>query len=176
YDGTDCVMLSGETAAGRYPVEAVRTMASICMETEQYREEREINPQREGIRTVNTAVGRSTVKLADRVGAAAILCPTHTGRTARLISASRPHLPIVAFSSQPTAIRRMNFYWGVRGIQTEEQEANIDACYNTMKIAKNMGVVKQGDLVIITSGDPETVPFDDEYVSSSNMIVVGQVR
>ena len=176
YDGTDCVMLSGETAAGHYPVEAVHTMASICLETEKYREERDQVPHRKGIRNVNTSIGRSSVRIADTVGATCILCPTHTGRTPRLISASRPHLPIYAFSSMAKAVRRTNFYWGVHGIQTEEQETHIDACYNAINTAKEFGLAQERDLVVVMAGDPETTPFDDTYVSSTNMIMVAQVR
>lgn len=176
YDGTSCVMLSGETAAGKYPVEAVRIMASICVETEKFREERDQVPHRKGIRNVNTTIGRSSVRIADAVGATCILCPTHTGRTPRLVSASRPRLPIYAFSSMEQAVRRTNFYWGVHGILTEEQETHIDACYNAINLARDYGFARVGDLVVVMAGDPETTPFDDTYVSSTNMITVAQVR
>ncbi len=176
YDGTDCVMLSGETAAGRYPVQAVRTMASICLETERHRAERRAHPSRDGLRKVNTTIGTTSVSIADSVHARCILCPTHSGRTARLIAASRPKQSIYAFSSLQPAIRRTNFYWGVHGILTAEQETHIDACYNAIKTAKNMGFADIGDLVVVTAGDPKTIPYDDEYVSSTNMITVAQVR
>ena len=176
YDGTDCVMLSGETAAGRYPVKAVRTMANICLETEKYREERRIPPRRKGIRNVNTSIGTSSVTIADDVKAKCILCPTHTGRTARLIAASRPKQPIYSFSSQEAAIRRVNFNWGVHGVLVEEQQTHMDACYNAIEESKKRGFVKKGDLVVITAGDPETTPYDDDYVSSTNMITVAQIR
>lgn len=176
YDGTDCVMLSGETAVGHYPVEAVHTMADICLETEKYREERDQVPHRKGIHNVNTTIGRSSVRIADVVGAVCILCPTHTGRTARLVSASRPPIPIYAFSSQPKAIRRTNFYWGVRGFLSEEQETHIDACYNAIHSAHERGLAQKGDLVVVMAGDPQTAPATDNYVSSTNMITVAQVR
>ena len=176
YDGTSAVMLSGETAAGHHPVEAVKTMASICVETEKFRSERDQVPHRKGIRNVNTTIGRSSVRIADAVGATCILCPTHTGRTPRLVSASRPHLPIYAFSSIEAAVRRTNFYWGVRAFLTEEQETHIDACYNAINTAHELGFAQTGDLVVVMAGDPETTPFDDTYVSSTNMITVAQVR
>ncbi|MEE1157894.1 MAG: pyruvate kinase [Atopobiaceae bacterium] len=176
YDGTDCVMLSGETAAGQYPVKAVRTMASICLETEKHRGEARVMPVREGIRNVNTTIGVESVVIADSVKATAILCPTHTGRTARLIAASRPHQPIYAFSSMEAALRRMCFYWGVKGILTDEQDTHIDATYNAIEESKKRGFTKEGDLVIVMAGDPATTPYDDEYVSSTNMITVAQVR
>lgn len=98
YDGTDCVMLSGETAAGRYPVEAVKTMAKICIETEKYLETRTTYHEREGVRNVNSSIGFASVTTAERVNAKCILCPTHSGRTARLISNFRPKLPVIALS------------------------------------------------------------------------------
>lgn len=176
YDGTDCVMLSGETAAGQYPVKAVRTMASICLETEKHRTDQRVMPEREGIRNVNTTIGMASVEIADTVGAKAILCPTHTGRTARLVAASRPKQPIYAFSSLDPALRRMCFYWGVHGIKTDEQETHTDAYYNAIEISKQRGFAETGDLVVVMAGDPATIPFDDEYVSSTNMIAVAQVR
>ncbi len=176
YDGTDCVMLSGETAAGKYPVQAVRTMASICLETEKHRGENRILPVREGIRNVNTTIGLGSVMIADSIGAKAILCPTHTGRTARLIVASRPKQPIFAFSSLAPALRRCCLYWGVHGILTEEQDTYIDAIYNAVDIAKLQGLVQKGDLVVLMAGNPVTTPYDDEYVCSTNMIEVVQVR
>ena len=176
YDGTDCVMLSGETAAGRYPVDAVRTMASICLETEKHRGETNVHPKREGIRNVNTTIGKASVNIADSVHATCILCPTHTGRTARLIAASHSKLPVYAFSSLEPAIRRTCFYWGVLGVLTEEQETHMDACYHVINLSKELGFTKEGDLVVVMAGDPNTTPFDDTYVSSTNMITVAQVR
>lgn len=176
YDGTDCVMLSGETAAGQYPVEAVRTMASICLETEKHRGERRMQADRNGLRKVNTTIGLASVSIADSVQASCILCPTHTGRTARLIAASRPRQPIYAFSSQEAAIRRVCFYWGVQGILIDEQETHIGACYHAIENAKTNGFARTGDLVVVTAGDPITIPYDSGYVSSTNMITVAQVR
>ena len=176
YDGTDCVMLSGETAAGSYPVNAVRTMANICLETEKHRSEKRVPPERKGIRNVNTTIGVSSVTIADSVAAKAILCPTHTGRTARLVAASRPKQPIYAFSSLEPAIRRMSFYWGVYAILTEEQETHLDAFYNALKVTKDREFAQVGDLVVVMAGDPATTPYDDDYVCSTNMIAVAQIH
>ena len=176
YDGTDCVMLSGETAAGHYPVQAVRTMASICMETEKHRKEARVMPERKGIRNVNTTIGMGSVMIADIVGAKAILCPTHTGRTAQLIAASRPLQPIYAFSSQEPAVRRTCLYWGVNGVLVEEQETHTDACYNALKITRERGFANEGDLVVVTAGNPITTPYDDDYVCSTNMVEIAQIR
>ncbi len=176
YDGTDCVMLSGETAAGKYPVEAVQMMASICLETEQFLRDRHQYHDRGGVRNVNGAIGFAAVQTAKRVDAKCILCPTHTGRTARLMSVFRPHLPIYAMSPSDVAIRRTNFYWGVQAIKTQEQGNLADTCYNALNCAKGAGVVDRGDLVVITAGDPHTSPSQGDYITSTNMTMVAQVQ
>ncbi len=111
YDGTDCVMLSGETAAGKYPVESLETMAKICSETEQFLPERSGFTDRGGVRNVNSSIGHACVEIADQVNARCIVCPTHSGRTARLISTFRPHLPIYATTPSEASARRCCFLW-----------------------------------------------------------------
>ena len=176
YDGTDCVMLSGETAAGKYPVEAVRTMASICEDTEKYLEERRVYHDRGGARNVNSAIGFAAVEVADRVGAKCIICPTHSGRTARLISNFRPKLPIYAMSPSSHAIRKTCFQWGVKAYKTTEQGSLSATCYNALTVAKEQGLVDAGDLVVITAGDPQTSPSQGDYITSTNMTMVSQVQ
>ena len=176
YDGTDCVMLSGESAAGKYPVEAVKTMASICKETEKYLAERHQYHDRGGLRNVNAAIGLAAVEIADRVDAKCIICPTHSGRTARLISNFRPHLNIVAMSPSNHAIRKTCFLWGVDGYKTTEQGSLSSTCYNALTIAKEQGVVNTGDLVVITAGDPQTSPSQGDYITSTNMTMVSQIQ
>ena len=175
-DGADCVMLSGETAAGKYPIESVKMMATICLETERHRRERRMTPARKGIKNVNTTIGSASVIIADNVKAKAIICPTHTGRTARLVAASRPKQPIYAFSSLEPAIRRTNFFWGVKGILTIEQETHADAITNAIAVVRDRKILKKNDLVVVTAGDPETTPYNDTYVCSTNMVMVAQVR
>ena len=176
YDGTDCVMLSGETAAGKYPVEAVKMMASVCKETEKYLAERHQYHDRGGLRNVNAAIGLAAVEIADRVDAKCIICPTHSGRTARLISNFRPHLNIVAMSPSNHAIRKTCFLWGVDGYKTTEQGSLSSTCYNALTIAKEQGVVNTGDLVVITAGDPRTSPSQGDYITSTNMTMVSQIQ
>ena len=176
YDGTDCVMLSGETAAGKYPVEAVKMMASVCKETEKYLAERHQYHDRGGLRNVNAAIGLAAVEIADRVDAKCIICPTHSGRTACLISNFRPHLNIVAMSPSNHAIRKTCFLWGVDGYKTTEQGSLSSTCYNALTIAKEQGVVNTGDLVVITAGDPQTSPSQGDYITSTNMTMVSQIQ
>ena len=176
YDGTDCVMLSGESAAGKYPVEAVRTMAAIATETERYLKERHQYHDRGGIKNVNGSVGFAAVTMANRVGAKCILAPTHSGRTARLIATFRPSLPVYAMSPSEVALRRTCFYWGVEGLKTSEQGNLSDTCYNALMVAKENGVVDAGDLVVITAGDPHTSPSQGDYTTSTNMAMIAQVQ
>ena len=176
YDGTDCVMLSGETAAGKYPVEAVKMMASICRETEKYLPERREYHDRGGMRNVNSAIGLAAAEIAERVNAKCIVCPTHSGRTSRLISNFRPRIPIVAMSPSNHAIRKTCFQWGVDAYKTTEQGSLSATCYNALTVAKENGVVDTGDLVVVTAGDPQTSPSQGDYITSTNMAMVSQIQ
>lgn len=174
YDGTDCVMLSGESAAGKYPVEAVKMMATVCKETEKYLAERGI--YHDSGDEVNAAIGLAAVECANRVHAHCIICPTHSGRTARLISNFRPNLPIIAMSPSNHAIRKTCFYWGVTSYKTPEQGSLSATCYNALREAKDHGCVNKGDLVVITAGDPQTSPSQGDYITSTNMTMVAQIQ
>jgi pyruvate kinase len=176
YDGTDCVMLSGETAAGKYPVKAVQTMAAICCETEKYLKERHQYHDRGGIKNINSAVGFAAVSMANRVNAKCIIAPTHSGRTARLISTFRSSLPVYAMSPSDVTLRRTNFYWGVQAFRTTEQGTLSDTCYNALTVAKEHGIVDAGDIVVITAGDPHTSPSQGDYITSTNMAMIAQVQ
>lgn len=176
YDGTDCIMLSGETAAGKYPVEAVRMMASIAEDTERYLTQSRDYHDRGGIKNVNSAIGAAAVEISNRVDATCIICPTHSGRTARLISNFRPKLPIYAMSPSNHAIRKTCFQWGVRAYKTTEQGSLSATCYNALTVAKEHGLVKTGDLVVITAGDPQTSPSQGDYITSTNMTMVSQIQ
>ena len=176
YDGTDCVMLSGETAAGSYPVEAVRTMADICKETERYLDERHVYHERGGLKNVNSSIGFAAVTTAERVGATCILCPTHSGRTARLISTFKPRHPFYATSPSEVAIRRTCFNWGAYAFLSSEQPSLMPTLHNAIEVAKENGVVSEGDIVVLTAGDRVTTPHDDHYTSSTNMLMVAQVE
>lgn len=174
-DGTDCVMLSGESAAGKYPVEAVKMMASICRETEQYLPERHQYHERGGVRDVNGAIGFAAVTTANRVNAKCIIAPTESGRTARLISNFRPSLPVYAVSPHETTVRKCCFYWGVtvlKGIAQGSLSATVD---HALVVAKGNDLVQEGDLVVLTAGDPNTAPSQGDYITSTNMVMVAQI-
>lgn len=176
YDGTDCVMLSGETAVGDYPIETVRMMSKICRNAERYLPEHHEYHERGGLGNVNGAIGFAAVETAERVKAVAIVCPTRTGRSARLMAVFRNRIPLIAVSPSEAAVRRMCFYWGVTALHGEEKEHWSETSQNVMSVAKEHGYVHEGDIVMITAGDPETTPFDESYVSSTNVCMVAQVR
>ena len=176
YDGTDCVMLSGETAAGKYPIDAVKCMTSICLQSEKYLKEVSIYHDRGGVKNVNGAIGFGAVMNADRVGAKCILTPTTTGRTARLISNFRPKLPVYAFSPSDKTIRKCCFYWGVSALKTEDQDSLQSTINNTLEVVEKNNLAKKGDLVIITAGDDKTSPTQGDYTTSTNMMLIAQLH
>lgn len=176
YDGTDCVMLSGETAAGKYPIEAVKTMAAICVETEHYLAARTEYHEREGLRNVNGAIGFSAVTTASRVGAKCIIAPTATGRTARVVANFRSHLPVYAISPSDIAIRKCCYYWGVQAFKGTAQAELDELIQSALDLAKERELVKKGDIVLLTAGDPSTSPSRGDYITSTNVVMVAQIH
>ena len=180
YDGTDAVMLSGESAAGKYPVEAVKMQASIALETEKYLPAHaplEVPADAHGTRVVNNVVGMSAVNMATTVGAKCITVPTTTGRTARLISHFRPNMPICAFSRHEWAVQQMIMYWGVIPHQAEITQGTVNGTIvKAIETAKELGYVETGDLTVATAGDPRMSVQLEDKVSSTNVAYVAQVR
>lgn len=159
-DGTDAVMLSGETAGGRYPLESVRTMARIALRTEQALQHSEILRQRVMPKSpsVTDAISHATVQAASELGAAAIITSTQSGSTARMVSRYRPQAPVLAFTYSEQVARRLNLTWGVCPM-LGERTRNTDEMVNA-SIAKALdsGLIKNGDLTVLTAGVPVGVP------------------
>ena len=180
YDGTDAVMLSGESAAGKYPVEAVKMQASIALETEKYLPAHaplEVPADAHGTRVVNNVVGMSAVNMATTVGAKCITVPTTTGRTARLISHFRPNMPICAFSRNDWAVQQMIMYWGVIPHKAEITQGTVNGTIvKAIDTAKELGYVESGDLTVATAGDARLSVQLEDKVSSTNLAYVAQVR
>ncbi|MBC8570818.1 pyruvate kinase [Zongyangia hominis] len=156
YDGTSAIMLSGETAAGLYPVEAVRTMARIAERAERdidYKKRfytRDLDP----ISDVTNAISHATCTTAYDLGASAIITVTKTGTTARMISKFRPSVPIIGGTMEPHVYRQLALSWGVLPLLIEEKK-NTDVLFDhSVEQAKKVGYVKDGDLVVITAGVP----------------------
>src|SRR3954447_6556297 len=154
FDGTDALMLSEETAVGRYPVDAVRTMARIAEQTEKelpygdWLQHRTAHLSRDVADTVSYGV----VAAAYQLGLAALVVPTRSGRTARLVSAHRPQVPILALSPRPETARRVNLLWGVRGGFNEEPMTLEELLDDCAEQAKNYGFANSGDLIGVTAG------------------------
>ena len=125
YDGTDAIMLSGETAAGKYPVEAVTMMGEIAEQTERYLKFEDYRDGKalEGKLNVSAAVGSAAVSMVEHIKAACIVTPTMSGQTARLISNLRPSVPIYGVTPYEWARRKMQLYWGVRPVTGYEEDS-----------------------------------------------------
>ena len=158
YDGTDAIMLSGETAVGKYPVEAVTLMSQVAQTTETHFDAERFIRHRvmEEDDNISSAVCIASVRTARNVNAKAIIIPTQFGQTARLMSNFRPTMPMIAVTPNSTVQRRMMAYWGVTPIIGEQKDATQDIIQQAIDQAKEFGLVKAGDLCVITAGDPVT--------------------
>lgn len=177
YDGTDAIMLSGETAAGKYPVDALRMMSEVAETTEQYVDyDKYIQHRKMDQNTkVSSALAIASVRTARNIEADCIVTPTMSGKTARLISSFRPVMPIYASSPSERVLHKMQLYWGVlplRGYQRDKTDIIIFTAIETLKEKK---YVKKGDMIVVTAGDPATNSNrDEEHVT--NMLYAMEVK
>jgi len=157
YQGTDAVMLSEETAVGEYPVEAVKLMDRIARETEpdlpygDWVFSRVLTPASD----VAGSVARAAVASTYTLGLAALVVPTRSGRTARLVSAQRPRVPILAVSPRLETVRRLNLLFGVRCAIAEDWQGLGALLADCARLAKENGVARSGELIAITAGLPQ---------------------
>ncbi|WP_305045480.1 pyruvate kinase [Geoalkalibacter sp.] len=161
-DGTDAVMLSAETASGQYPVEAVSLMARVAedVESDPALRERVFHPISEtrGYRSLPEAIGLAACQVAETLGTTGILAFTQTGSTAALVAKFRPGVPIFAVTPSPRVRRRLALYAGIRSIRVDiegDTEAQIRSVEQAVLAA---GVLKRGDVVVITMGSPVSAP------------------
>lgn len=156
FDGTDAIMLSGETAAGTYPVEAVDTMHKIAIRTETALNNQSIlnTRSKESSMTITDAISQSVSHTAYNLNASAIIAPTESGYTARMIAKYRPKAPVVAVTSSQEVCRKMTLVWGVVP-QIAEEAATTDELFDVaVEASLKTKVVSKGDLVIISAGVP----------------------
>ncbi len=154
FDGTDAIMLSGETAIGKFPVEAVETMARIAVRTEQALDYRSILQGR-GVdppKTVTDAISHATCTIATDLQADAIITPTVSGFTARMVSRYRPQAPIFGLSSVDATLAHLCVVWGVLPIKVPVVQGT-DAMFNLgLEVCREQGLIEKGNLVVITAG------------------------
>ena len=156
FDGTDAIMLSGETASGQYPLEAVQTMAKIAVTTERALDYVAIFRNKGLSAKVNTAnaISHATVQIAHELDADAILSITESGYTAKLIAKYRPEATVLAVTPQEASLRRMQLYWGVQPILGPHSDNTDEIMELSLGAAQEAGLLKKGDLVVITAGVP----------------------
>jgi pyruvate kinase len=157
FQGTDAVMLSEETAIGEYPVEAVRVMDRIARTTEPDLPYGDwvFNRARTDRDDVASSVARAAVGSTYTLGLAALVVPTRSGRTARLVSAHRPHVPVLAVSPRIETVRRLNLLFGVQCEIAEDWTGLTALLDDCARLAKKTGVARSGDLIGITAGLPQ---------------------
>ncbi|MFD0962271.1 pyruvate kinase [Paenibacillus chungangensis] len=156
FDGTDAIMLSGETAAGRYPVESVQTMSRIAERAEDALEYREIFVKQANAQqtTVTEAISQAVANSALDLNAKAIVTSTQSGFTARMISKYRPKAPIIAVTTDEAVMRRLALGWGVIPVKGEEAATTDEMFEIAIKGAMQTGMLSLGDSVVITAGVP----------------------
>ena len=156
YDGTGAIMLSGETAAGQYPVAAVEAMAAIAETTEEtidYNQRlREEAPR--PVPNATRSISYATCTTASSLGCAAIIPVSKTGRTARMISRFRPEVPIVCCTNSVKSQRRLSLVWGVYPLVTDEADSTDALFSGALEAALQSGLIQHGDMVVLTAGLP----------------------
>ena len=157
-DGSSALMLSGETAVGEYPVEAVSTMARISRAVEPSLAYRHQLPEVEEEPSVGQAMSNAACDLAEVLRAAAILVPTFTGGTASAVARLRPHRPIVALTHHQVAVQQMAIEWGVTPILIPECRDVEELWTTSIEAARRAGIVDAGDRVVITAGTAVNMP------------------
>jgi len=172
FDGTDAIMLSGETANGKYPVEAVKTMSRIALRVEQALNFEEMLRNRCVHCSTPDAVSHATSSLAWDLEAAAIITATKSGSTAKMVSKYRPKAPIIAATPDEAVLRKLRLVWGVNPLLIEETQGTDELVAEAVAKALAAEYIKSGDLVVVTAGVPVGVPGSTNLVKVQ---IVGEV-
>ena len=183
YDGTDAVMLSGETACGRYPVPAVQMMSRIAEASEPYLFDERM-PDRTRVRArVALAVGIAAVQTAENINASCIVAPTMSGRTSRLVSNLRPRVPIYAVTPSERVMRKQQIHWGVTPMLGNVEGDMRQVVESARNAVERRGLVHPGDIAVFTAGDRSTsptvtpaAPDMPNSVAATNVMYVVQIR
>ena len=171
FDGTDCIMLSGETANGRYPVESVKAMARIAEKTESALNYEEMLEKRKitGCVNVPDAISYAACTTASELGVSAIITTTMTGATAKRVSKFRPKQPIIAVTPSWSVARKLSVVWGVYPVLTQKVKTSDEVINVSVNRALETGFIKKGELVVIAAGIPVGL------TGATNMIKVHMV-
>ena len=177
YDGTDAVMLSGETAQGKYPLEALQMMVHIIENTEQHLDyERMLETRGGDLKTgLSSAIGYSSVLAAANLNAKCILTPSVSGATTRVVSNLRPKQLILGVTPNERTLRRMSIYWGVKPLQSQQFNTTDDICDGAIELAKIKEYVEPGDVVVLMAGIPSP-NVKQERSTASNMMRIATVE
>ena len=177
YDGTDAVMLSGETAAGKYPLEALQMMVHIIENTEQHLEYDRMLEKAYGRlkSSLSSAIGYSSVLAGANLDANCIITPPVSGATTRVVSNLRPKQVILGVTPNERALRRMSIYWGVIPLKSMQFSTTDDICNGAIELALVKQYVEPGDVVVLTAGIPSSNILQ-ERTSSSNMMRIATVE
>lgn len=172
YDGTDAIMLSGETAMGKYPLESLKMMVKIAKETETHIDyEGLLRKRSKDIgNNISVAVCYSAVTTALSINAELIIASSFTGFTTRVVSKLRPEAQIVGLSPLKRTLRKMQIYWGVTPLETDEVNSTDHLLEEAVKTVKESGDVVTGDMIVLTAGVPTGV------TKSTNMIKVEEIE
>ncbi|MCB7303200.1 pyruvate kinase [Bariatricus massiliensis] len=173
YDGTDAVMLSGETAAGKYPLEALQMMVHIVENTEQHLDyDRILDEAGEHLKSgVSSAIGYSSVLAAANLKAKCIITPSVSGATARVVSNLKPRQVILGITPNERTLRRMSIYWGVRPLKSMEFDTTEDISAGAIELARVKQFIESGDVVVLTAGIPSP-SVKTERSGVSNMMQI----
>jgi len=159
FDGTDAIMLSGETAVGKYPALAVQTMHKVALAAEG------VAPRyRHDVSSVQENLARITCELAERVKATAIATFTLSGKTANLVSKQRPPVKVIALTQNEVVSRQLSLYWGITPILLTDVTDTETMMYLVEKTLMEKGFIKKGDLVIVTGGLPIAARGESNFI------------
>ena len=177
YDGTDAVMLSGETAAGKYPLEALKMMVHIVENAEEHLDyDRLLSQAGDHLKSsVSTAIGYSSVLAASNLNAKCIITPSVSGATTRYVSNMKPRQEILGVTPSDRALRRMSIYWGVTPLKSLEFSTTDDVCNGEIELAQVKQFVDTGDIVVLTAGMPSP-NVREEIGGVSNMMRIATIE
>lgn len=177
YDGTDAVMLSGETAQGKYPLEALRMMVHIVRSTEEHLDYDMLLKKAEEHRMkgISTAIGHASVTTAYNLGAKCIITPSVSGATARVVSKFKPKTMVIGVTPDERTLRRMQIYWGVLPMKSIQFNSTEDICSSAIELVCAKEYAETGDIVILTAGLPSR-NADKGREGASNMMRIAVIE